>query len=319
MRSLLSARTRVRVKTIRNAPIKLLRHKWLRFASRNTDIAEVRTVCLAVGPYRNLTTLTASLCGLHPNCQALNHGGNQILRDRRLNFLRDYSDERFDAFTRFAVYVSANSRKGVQWGGSIVGSHAFKRDAMREAYAERFGDELVKEHVHSVFWKESLRTSNLLRNEKVDLGAIFARNDKLRFLYPVRNPLACALSNIKVGHVRLFDGLGRDATLHQVIEAVLREFAWMLDQHDRWPDRFFYFFESDDIGRVAADLASFLRLDADPQWMEGVKKAYQLDGSYEYDAATLDFYASRVRRQFAGRTAIAERLLAFATPAAVPG
>ena len=317
MRSLVSARTRVKLKTIRNAPVKMLRHQWLRFASRSTDISEVRTVCLAVGPYRNLTTLTASLCGLHPNCQALNHGGNQILRDRRLNFLEDYSDERFDAFTRFAVYVSANSRKGVQWGGSIVGSHAFKREAMRNAYAERFGDGLVKEHVHSVFWKESLRTSNLLRHENVDLGAMFARNDKLRFLYPVRNPLACALSNIKVGHVRLFDGLGRDATLHQVIAAVLREFAWLLDQHDRWPDRFFYFFENDDIERVALDLAAFLRVEPDPRWVDGVKQAYQVESAYDFDGDTLDYYAAQVRTQFAARPEIMDRLLAFGRSAHV--
>ena len=67
------------------------------------DVDAVRTVCLMLGPYRNLTTLTAAIVGLHPNCQVLNHGGMQVFRNNTINFLGDYSDERFEAFIRFAV------------------------------------------------------------------------------------------------------------------------------------------------------------------------------------------------------------------------
>jgi hypothetical protein len=53
---------------------------------RCSDISteQVKTVCLALGPYRNLTT---SLLFLHPTCQVLNHGGQRILGDRRLDWL----------------------------------------------------------------------------------------------------------------------------------------------------------------------------------------------------------------------------------------
>lgn len=319
MRRLLTARLRTRLRSIRNAPMKLVRHNWLRHQSRETDVSEVRTVCLALGPYRNLTTLTASLCALHPNCQVLNHGGNLILRDRKLNFLADYSDERFDAFTRFAIHVAGSSRRGRQWGGSIVGSHAFRRDVMKDVYAERFGDSLKKEHVHSVFWKESMRTSNLIRREKVDLGGVFARNGRLRFLYPVRNPLDCAVSNLKVGHVKWFEGLNAGATLSQTIEAVLREFAWFLDLHDAFPGRFFYFYENEDIRPVAERLAAFLRVDPEPQWLEGVVKAYQLESTYQHAPDVLDCYTSLVSKQFAARPSTAEALLAFARPVQAVG
>lgn len=314
MRRLLPARLRNKIKGIRNLPMKLVRHRWLRHQSRTTDVGEVRTVCLALGPYRNLTTLTASLCGLHPNCQVLNHGGRLILKDRKLNFLADYTTERFDAFTRFAIHVAESSRKGIQWGGSIVGSHAFTRDAMKEAYEKRFGDSLEKEHVHSVFWKESLRTSNLIRRENVDLGQIFERNAKLRFLYPVRNPLDCAVSNLKTGHFRRFEGLDRRATLPQTLEAVLREFAWFLDLHDAFPDRFFYFYENEDIQQVAVSLARFLRVEPDPDWLEDVRTVYEVESSYQHAPDVVDRYTSLVKKQFANRPSTVEALLSFTGP-----
>ncbi|MHB8529324.1 MAG: hypothetical protein ACYC8V_07420, partial [Caulobacteraceae bacterium] len=38
----------------------------------------VRRTAVILGPYRNLTTLTASVLALHPQCQVLNHASDRI-------------------------------------------------------------------------------------------------------------------------------------------------------------------------------------------------------------------------------------------------
>ena len=61
--------------------------------SRYLDIQDIESVCLTLGPYRNLTTLTASVLFLHPNCQVLNHAGIRIYGNRQIDFLWDYNNE----------------------------------------------------------------------------------------------------------------------------------------------------------------------------------------------------------------------------------
>lgn len=56
------------------------------------------TVCSILGPYRNLTTLTASCLMLHPNIQVLNH--YHQLNSQVDNFLLNYSDENFERFIK---------------------------------------------------------------------------------------------------------------------------------------------------------------------------------------------------------------------------
>ena len=88
-------------------------------ASRSLDIRDCETVCLALGPYRNLTTLTAATLFLHPNCQVLNHAGNRIYGNEEVDFLSNYSKERFDRFIQFATQISIQGARG-DVGGSIT-------------------------------------------------------------------------------------------------------------------------------------------------------------------------------------------------------
>jgi len=92
--------------------------------ARRVDMKDLRSVCLTLGPYRNLTTLTAGIIALHPNCQALNHAGQRIFNDKKLNFLLNYTDKKFDTFVRYAIYASGRGREG-PYGGSVTYSHAF--------------------------------------------------------------------------------------------------------------------------------------------------------------------------------------------------
>ena len=47
------------------------------YRSQRVDLSRVRNVVMALGPNRNMTTLTASLIALHPSCQVLNNAGNR--------------------------------------------------------------------------------------------------------------------------------------------------------------------------------------------------------------------------------------------------
>lgn len=92
--------------------------------SRYVDIQDIDSVCLALGPYRNLTTLTASTLFLHPNCQVLNHASDRIYGNREIDFFDDYNRRKMDRFIQFSIRISKKGRRGTR-GGSIIHSHAF--------------------------------------------------------------------------------------------------------------------------------------------------------------------------------------------------
>lgn len=157
--------------------------------SREMDVSQCTTLCLCYGPYRNLTTLTASILFLHPHCQVLNHGGKRIFDTDEIDFLKDYSLVKENRFLQYAVQIS-NSFEENQRGGSIVNSHAFKEhEKMREVYGKTEG-QLIKNDIHSLFWKESLLSINHMNKYGVDIENLVKKSERLRFLMPVRNPLA---------------------------------------------------------------------------------------------------------------------------------
>ena len=171
--------------------------------SKKIDIAPIQTVCMTLGPYRNLTTLTASVLFLHPNCQVLNHAGNRIFGDKQLDFIANYNNEIFEAFTQYAIYISQKGTRGDS-GGSITLSHAFDKQYSMKDIFNAANSCLLKQNITALFWKESLRTSNHIRRHNVDLSRLFKLNRQIRFLLPIRNPLDCAVSNLKTGKVNIF-------------------------------------------------------------------------------------------------------------------
>ena len=207
-------------------------------ASRAIDVSDCRSVCLTLGPYRNLTTLTASILFLHPHCQVLNRAGDRVFGRRQIDFLSDYRRQRLDRFVQYAIRISVKGKRG-DHGGSITHSHAFDAQHGMNDLFQGSGGELRKQEIRCLFWEESLRTSNRLRSHSVDLGPVFAVEPRLRFLMPIRNPLDCAVSNIKTGHAALFEGLGSAASEAAVVEAILDEIRWFADLRAQHPDRFF--------------------------------------------------------------------------------
>jgi hypothetical protein len=276
---------------------------------RETAVPQVRSVCLTLGPYRNLTTLTASILFLHPRCQVLNHAGGEILGVRDFDFLLHPDTETLANFVARAIQLSRHGVRG-QAGGSITASHAFgEGHEMGRLYAES-GLPAVKPTIECVVWKESLVVANYLREHQVEVGALLDALPPLRFLQPVRNPLDCAVSSLKQKY-KLFRGLPANPSVEQVLEAILEEYAWFASLERERPGRFFAFYEYDFTAVVLRNLADFLDLEADDEWIGRACRAFQLKPGYEHPPDRVDFYRRRVGEIFATAPHWRERLLRF--------
>jgi hypothetical protein len=275
--------------------------------SANVPTDSLQTVCLTLGPYRNLTTLTASVLFLHPRCQVLNHAGGRIFGDERIDFLAGYSEERFQTFLRYALHASTKGRRGSH-GGSIKHSHAVvERSDMSEAIAGM----APKDEVTCLLWKESLRTSNHIRDCGVDLADVLAKNAALRFLMPVRNPLDCAASNIRKGHVRHFEGLAAGADTEAALTAILDEFVWFRNLQEQHGERFFHFFAHDEPHQMLTRMAAFLQLEAQQDWLEAGAEAFQVSSGYDHATDLVRLYREMVESKFGRDPEFAQNLLAF--------
>jgi hypothetical protein len=250
------------------------------------------------------------MLALHPSCQVLNHAGGKILSSRELNFLSDYSRRRFELFVDHAVELSGGGSRGSE-GGSILLSHAFDHDRMRAAYRARYGDLLVKDDIQCLFWKESLAVSNLIRGDRVDLGAIFRQNGELRFLMPVRNPMDCAISNLQTGHAARFSSCSMNSSVVEVLGAVLEELSWFLGLQRTFPDRFFCYYENAFEASWCGEIASFLEIAPDLRWQEDVLKVFEIKPSYPHPEELLAKYRAVVDASFVEFPDVRERLLAF--------
>ena len=289
-------------------------------SSKDINTAEIKTVCLALGPYRNLTTLTAGMLFLHPNCQVLNHAGMRIFGDKSLDFLIEYSDEKFESFLQYGIYNSQTGRPG-GYGGSITYSHAFENgNKLRDIFESEGGDS-VKKSVQCFFWKESLMTSFHIRDNSVDLDKLFASNKKIRFLIPVRNPMHCAISNHKMSYIdpdrkkrkngTLFKGVGKNPSVDQVLGAVLDEFLWIADLKKCYPRRFFIFFEHEFGKEIITALADFLGLNPYESWVRNCLDAFDIKPGYEPHQKLKTKYRNYIETNFSNHRELAEKFLHF--------
>ena len=276
--------------------------------SRSVETEAIETVCLALGPYRNLTTLTASLLFLHPDCHVLNHAGKRIFGDQRLDFIGNYSAERFERFLRYALHISRKGRRG-NYGGSITYSHAFADNEKMRGFWRKSRMNPVKGDGKALFWKESLRTSNRMRRSKADLDSVFKENHKLKFLMPVRNPLDCAASNFKTGHARIFADKNASGCVENTLESVLDEIIRFKELEVRHPDRFFYYFEDDDRRETLAGIADFLGLEATQGWVADSLQVFTINPGYKHPDGLVSVYREYVEKKFSNFPDFAERLL----------
>jgi hypothetical protein len=129
----------------------------------------------------------------------------------------------------------------------------------------------VKPRIVSIVWKADLPGAQALRRRD-DLRSMFAADGgRLRFLFPKRNPIECAKSNLRTGHWQRFENVER--TLESVLARVLDEHAWFTAVAARFPDRCQTFRQSAFANPMEwRKLATFLGLSADAPWEADVAR-----------------------------------------------
>jgi hypothetical protein len=266
------------------------------------------TLALVLGPYRNLTTLTAAVLGLHPECVVFNHGFVRVVRHGSLTPFAPAGAAGFDRFLRFAVAASREGRQGM-YGGTIEASHAHERSAMQAALERARA--LPAAAPRAVVWKDSMRITNHLRTIGQPPAKLARRNPRLRFVLPIRNPLDCAVSNAATRHGRYLAS-GRHRTPEGLIDPIVREIRIFCDSAAHQPDSFFSFVEGDEPRKTFGGLAAHLGLEAHDAWLDLVELTWDIGSAYDHDDGLKQRYRSSVEYHLEPYPELRARLLAFA-------
>lgn len=256
---------------------------------------QLRSVAFFLGPYRNYTTLIASVLSLHPHCQVLNHAYQRLDAQGSLDFLKNYSEEGFRKFYFDAISLSTSGTSGWE-GGSITFSHAFKRPRMREMYEAFYSDKRLKDSVQCLVWKESLLLQKYLIEKNVDLKSLLKKNSKIRFLMPMRNPIECTLSNMKTGIQAQVMHLP-NRNFESQLRSVLHAYAEFFVLKKNYPERFFHFSLSSPESLIPT-LAEFLSLELEASWYNAAKQVLKIESASKAPAALIPLYENAVKDIF---------------------
>lgn len=251
-----------------------------------------RKLAILLGPYRNLSTLTAATLALHPDIQVLNHAAERLWSEDGLDLLKTPDDATFDRFMDAAWALSGSGERGVR-GGSILHSHAFDSPVMQSLYRERYGDEAVKPEAEWLVWKDSMRIQNRLMATPGLFERLCDNFPDLRFILPLRDPLDCATSNAKTGHSPTLL-LPPDAPIETVLEVVLDVFAWALDKRDQRPGRVLAFTEHDEPEALLRAFAGFLGVEAGDDWLTAGRAAFVVRDRYRYAPESRNYARGRI-------------------------
>ena len=278
--------------------------------SSKIDISSVETLCLVAGPYRNLTSLTASVAALHPNCQVLNHAKDRIFPHKKVDFFGEYSEKSFNQFMQYAILLSGIGQRG-RYGGSITLSHAFDKSEVKYLFQNRYKNSLVKEDIRCLFWKEGLYLKNHLLEKEVDVLELIKHNDKIRYILPIRNPLDCAVSNQKTNLALIFNQISDQSTLQDIIKAILDEFLIYFQNQKKRTVHFFHFYEHTFDKNVLEKFCEYMSLPFDDQWCDDVIKIYNIKPSYNHSPDDINFYKKYVSEIFSEFPIESKQLLKF--------
>ena len=276
-------------------------------------VKNIKTTCLLIGPYRNLSTLTGAAFHLHPNCQVLNHTGKRILRKERYNFIKNPTKGTLNNFYRFAVAASQEGKRG-DFGGSITLAHAFEKDVLSKKHKSRYGSRMLKEDIRTILWKESHRVSNQLK--LIDQEVFFNMLPEVKCILPIRNPIDTAISNISTSHYQFFPQLTskpkNSIDVCTALEAVIKELKDGIELCINYPDNGFYFFQFDMDTDLLTKLASFSGLSNDYQWMNDVLDVWQTPlAKYEYNKEVINYYKELIEYYFSDMPIIHNKFMYF--------
>lgn len=262
-----------------------------------------------MGPNRNLASLIASVIFMHPNTQVLNHAGGRILGRRKYDFLRDYSEAKFNAFCHYALYMSTRGQRG-SYGGSITHSIAFSDfGGVKECYQSRYGNELWKEKVKTLIWKEPFKITQAIQKCDPKAQSLMDQCPRLRFIMPIRNPLACALSNYRLGPRWVLQTLGgREFSVEAVLDKLFHLYAFFLKLEKAYPSRCLKFFEAEITPDLFPRIAKLLEIPMDDRWQKDSLKFIRIRNNYQYPESLRKQGLKMIDLHFADEPQFAESL-----------
>lgn len=268
----------------------------------------IDTVVLPLGPYRNLTTMTAALFAFHPQAVVLNHAADRVFGSRFDPFA-DLGAERWRSFKAGALRLLQHGRKS-SYGGNVLYSHAFRGGSLRQLYAARFGDTLLKPGATALFWKDSMRFQNRFLAGRPAIEDLLAANREAVFIFPVRNPMDCARSNLNTGHWRhLVDK--SEAGFEPVLTRILEALRWFRIRERADPDRFWSFTEAEFDEGFLERFAGFCRLPESATWRADAPSTIEVVSRSEHPEANRALYARLTGDLFADDPAMRARLERF--------
>jgi len=131
---------------------------------------------------------------------------------------------------------------------------------------------------------------------------------RLRYLMPVRNPLDCAMSNVRTGHARWIpeaDPCDPRSVLVRIVETL----AWFAHLASSRPDRFYMFFEDDSPDTICSGLGQLLELEDDQEWRAAVRTVFDVGGKrYEHDPEMHRVFEESLDRFTSDQPELADRL-----------
>lgn len=265
-------------------------------------------VVLPLGPYRNLTTMTAALFALHPQAVVLNHAADRVSGTRYDPFAR-LDPERWRRFKALALRLLQHGRKS-SYGGNVLLSHAFRTGPLKALYHERHGADLLKPGATTLFWKDSMRFQNRFEAGRPTIEAFLAANAETVFVFPVRDPMDCARSNLASGHWRHLVGPSEKA-FEPVLRRVLATLRWFRARERAMPERFWSFTEAEMGGGFLERFAAFSGLAAGPDWLGDAPRAVEIRPRSAHKPERRDLCARLVRDEFADDPDMRRRLERF--------
>jgi len=278
--------------------------------SKSIDISTLETICFLSGPYRNLTTLTASMAVLHPNCQVLNHAQGRILPHNKVDFFKKYSTDKFHNFVRYAIRLSLSGFRG-RLGGNILFSHAFDKNILKEKYRERFGEEVLKKNIKCLLWKEGLHLKNhLIKNDITEIDLI-RQNSKIKFILPIRNPLDCAKSNQNTGMSNIFININDKSNFQEILKEILDAILEFLENKKQFPSNFFHYYQHSFNEDLLIRFCDFMTLPFDEKWKDDVLEIFNIKPSYSHNEEDIVFYKNYVNEKFTSFPDEMENLIKF--------
>ena len=236
------------------------------------EIRPIKTVCIFLGPYRNLTTFSAALMSLHPNSQVLNHAAERVFGKESIDFFKNPSQEIFTNFLSFAILESLQGQRE-NYGGAIFLAHAYDSEKMRSAYNSAY-DSWLKEKIECLVWKDSHAILNYIRKEQIDMESLLHFQQQIKFVLPIRHPLDCIKSNLKMNMIHHFNA--PSTKYEDLLEVLFEDYLFFLKLQKKYPNHFFTIFQNRYLDQIE-ELRQFLELTPSKKWLGMVHSVFSIN------------------------------------------